>query len=245
MCDNSFILYIDKNNYVILTVNQMNRFTSMYKNYLNKDIFVNLDKLKIHHKLYTYSYTDDKLVKLVLDFIENEKLIKDLITYNTRIRQEEINKSCEYNHTKSSLSKLITNDYDIDDTLQDRKLSTILSNKGIDFLKEFIYLLNGINPITHKFLQWKNSHNKYKILAYIIVWFQLFTDGNHRTSMYFLEKVDNTNIEEFSFLINKIVISGNIYLLRLENFRQEMRAEFISRELAWLYDNLPSIISMH
>lgn len=134
----------------------------------------------------------------MLDFI------KELILYNSSIRKEDCPANIyDYTITNERYSYI----KDIVDKASSKKnfeiIQPIVFSKGINRLYGLIDFINWINA-THYF-----NNLKAFLIAQFIVLNQIFSDGNHRSAIYFLEqygkfnKVKITEIMTFTERIHK------------------------------------------
>ena len=162
----------------------MNNYFLKYKKYKKK--YLKLQKGGVEKPL-------PKSKEDILSFI------KELTMYNIDIRLEEYEKhpgplfeytidNIRYLHIAEILSKLL----DKNDFL---KIDKIVFSKGINRIYKLIDLLYILSTETY------SEKFKVFIVAQFIILNQVFSDGNHRSAMYVLNKYGNFNEGEIKLIM--------------------------------------------
>lgn len=179
----------------------------------------------------------------------NNYIINDLIYRNIILRKDEIAENRSNTIDRQLLD--FVDKYQKKDLIQiikDDKQKTRISEKGYQLLYDFNNLVNGINPVTKQQLNWFDEYKQTPerlntIFAIIIVAMQLFTDANHRTAHYLLEKAGLRedkirNIINF-ISINREMLAGNVYRFVSNDANVDNQ-----RSLSSFYENLPALLNI-
>ena len=163
------------------------------------------------------------------------EIIKSLIIYNIGIRYNDFLNNPKFNsidninelpiyiinHTRYELLlSLIYNTNNIEDILHNKNFIPIFS-KGKNRLESFYYFLQGKLKIYDNQsvnINWWNTTNEYHksiYIAHFIVINQIFSDANHRTSMYYLKNYFN----KVDIQVDDTTINNNIKEIILMNER--------------------------